>query len=59
MVSHSVAQAYWPGQEALGKCLIIGKRTDACRRVVGVVSDARTIGIVGAPAREVSRARAS
>ena len=50
VVSRSVAQAYWPGQEALGKCLIIGKRTDACRRVVGVVTDSRTIGIVGDPA---------
>jgi putative ABC transport system permease protein len=50
VVSRSLARAYWPGQDALGKCLVVDTRTGPCRRVAGVVNDARTIGIVGAPA---------
>ncbi len=39
VVNQALAQAYWPGQSALGKCLILEKRSDPCRRVIGVVEN--------------------
>lgn len=41
VVNETMARLYWPGQEPLGKCLKIGKRTAPCTEVVGVVEDAR------------------
>ncbi|HVB37003.1 MAG TPA: ABC transporter permease, partial [Vicinamibacterales bacterium] len=49
VVNRTLAQAYWPGESAVGKCLIINKRTDPCRRVVGVVVDAHMLGVVEDP----------
>jgi predicted permease len=37
IVSEPMAKAYWPGESPLGKCLIMGKPTDPCRPVIGVV----------------------
>src|SRR5258708_9844315 len=34
----------WPGQRGVGKWLMIGKRDNPCRRVVGVVSDGHVMG---------------
>ncbi|HVT40307.1 MAG TPA: ABC transporter permease, partial [Gemmatimonadaceae bacterium] len=36
VVSASMAKAVWPGENALGKCVIVSKRTEPCRIVVGV-----------------------
>jgi putative ABC transport system permease protein len=46
VVSESMAQQFWPGQDPLQHCLIVGNRTSACRRVVGVVEDAHTMHLI-------------
>jgi predicted permease len=49
VVSASTANAYWPGRDPVGECIYVGKRqTSSCRRVVGVVADARRT-ILGTP----------
>ena len=50
IVSESTARLYWPGQNALGKCLRLNRATDPCARIVGVVSDVHTQRIVDDPA---------
>jgi putative ABC transport system permease protein len=39
IVGESMAKAYWPGESAVGKCLIPGKRTGPCVPVIGVAED--------------------
>jgi predicted permease len=39
VVNETMAERLWPGEEALGKCVIIMR--ESCSRVVGVVEDAR------------------
>ncbi|MEO6877956.1 MAG: FtsX-like permease family protein, partial [Gemmatimonadaceae bacterium] len=50
IVSQAMARLYWPRTTALGKCLIIGKRTDACSIVVGVSADVHLMDIIEQPA---------
>ena len=45
-VSASLAKLLWPGEPALSKCIIVGKRSSPCRRVVGVVSEAHVVKIL-------------
>jgi predicted permease len=40
VVSQSMAQALWPGKEAIGQCLRVGQDTMPCTTVVGVAEDA-------------------
>jgi predicted permease len=40
VVSETMALLLWPGQEPLGRCLIIGSGEERCTTVVGVVEDA-------------------
>ena len=49
VVNQALAQAYWPGQSALGKCLILEKRADPCRRIVGVVENAHMVDVIEKP----------
>jgi putative ABC transport system permease protein len=49
VVSQSMARVYWPGQSALGKCLIVGDRGDPCSLVVGVVADVHRMAVVEKP----------
>ncbi|MBC8090151.1 MAG: ABC transporter permease [Phycisphaerae bacterium] len=37
-VSELLARNLWPNEDALTKCIIVAKRTNACRRVVAIVS---------------------
>ncbi len=46
VVSQAVARIFWPGQNALGQCVIIGKPDAPCREVIGVVSDVHVRDIV-------------
>jgi predicted permease len=40
VVNETLARTFWPGEEAIGKCLYIGRSADVCRQVVGVSADA-------------------
>ncbi|HKG91539.1 MAG TPA: ABC transporter permease [Gemmatimonadaceae bacterium] len=46
VVNESIARLYWPGQDALGKCMRIGSDTAPCSEVVGVAENARRQRIV-------------
>jgi predicted permease len=39
IVNESMAKTVWPGQPALGQCLMLGRSSDPCVAVIGVVSD--------------------
>jgi predicted permease len=45
LVSEAMAQALWPGQDALGKCIKFGSDTTPCSTVVGVTEDIRQSSI--------------
>ncbi|HKP29713.1 MAG TPA: ABC transporter permease, partial [Gemmatimonadales bacterium] len=50
IVNQTMAKTYWPGQDAIGQCVILGDSTAArCAQVVGVVEDARRLGLVEKP----------
>jgi predicted permease len=49
IVSTSLARRYWPGESALGKCLILGSAEASCSEVVGVVEDVRFREIIEDP----------
>ena len=49
MINETMARALWPGQDAIGKLAMI----DTTRRVVGVVSDVRHLGLDQAAGYEV------
>jgi predicted permease len=40
VVNQSLAKRLWPGERAIGKCLVVGDKSAPCREVIGVVSDA-------------------
>ncbi|MGH7689173.1 MAG: ABC transporter permease, partial [Gemmatimonadaceae bacterium] len=40
VVSQTMARTAWPGQRAVGQCLILSRPTNSCAEVVGVVADA-------------------
>jgi putative ABC transport system permease protein len=44
MVNETLARRYWPGQDALGKHILVGRQT-APWEVVGVLGDVRNIGV--------------
>lgn len=39
IVNETMAKSLWPGEDALGKCVIIGDDAVACSQVVGVAGD--------------------
>jgi predicted permease len=49
VLNAAFAQALWPGESPLGRCLYVGP-TDACREIIGVVGDARLSNLVEEPA---------
>lgn len=46
IVNETMARTIWPGESAIGKCFVIGTRTDPCLTIVGVVRDAHRGRIV-------------
>jgi predicted permease len=46
IVTREMANVYWPGQSALGKCIIVGGKDQACRTVVGVTVTTHRFRIV-------------
>ncbi len=49
LVSALMAKRFWPGQNPLRQCLIVGARTGLCRRVVGVVEDVHSMHLIERP----------
>jgi predicted permease len=49
VVNELMARLYWPGESALGKCLILIKRTNPCAYVVGIAVDSRQMRILEKP----------
>jgi predicted permease len=50
IVNQTMARTYWPGDEAIGQCVLIGEDSTArCAQVVGIVEDARRLGLVEKP----------
>ncbi|HEY7395762.1 MAG TPA: ABC transporter permease [Gemmatimonadaceae bacterium] len=49
LVNASMAAAYWPGENPLGKCFVVGRPDSPCRTVVGVVADVRLFKIFEQP----------
>jgi putative ABC transport system permease protein len=41
IVEQALGEKLWPGQDPVGKCLILGRQGDPCREVVGVASNTR------------------
>jgi ABC-type antimicrobial peptide transport system permease subunit len=54
-----MARTFWPGENALGKCLIFGEPDAACHPVVGITEDSRRWGIIEDPAMQYFRPRES
>jgi hypothetical protein len=50
VVNETMARSYWPEGDALGSCIMLGKRDAPCRRVVGIASDARVYHVIEEPA---------
>jgi len=46
VVNESMARLWWPGDNAIGKCIQIGGDTMPCSEVVGVVENARRQAII-------------
>jgi putative ABC transport system permease protein len=46
IVSRAMARVYWPGKNAVGQCVILGKRGSPCATVVGIVGDVHRDNII-------------
>jgi hypothetical protein len=46
VVSREIADAAWPGDSPIGRCLVVGKPGDMCRRIVGVVEDTHLMRLI-------------
>ncbi len=46
VVNQEMADLFWPGAEALGRCIRMGKRDNPCNTVVGVVETARRMRVI-------------
>jgi predicted permease len=42
VINETAARAVWPGEDPIGKCVIIGRATSECSTVLGVVRDTHT-----------------
>ncbi len=49
IVGKTMAEMLWPGQEAVGQCMLVGIRTAGCTYVVGVVQDAHRRRVIEEP----------
>lgn len=49
VVSEAMARTFWPGESALGKCLILGEPDGGCQQVIGVVEDSRRRRVIEEP----------
>ena len=42
VMSDRLARVFWPGEDALGKCIVVWKKTEPCARVVGIAANTYT-----------------
>jgi predicted permease len=49
VVNANFARTVWPGIAAVGQCVVLGKTGEPCRRVVGVVTNAHSTGVIEPP----------
>ena len=47
IVNRVVADGYWPGEQAIGKCAKLGDDKEPCRTIVGVVENSMMFKLVG------------
>lgn len=52
IVNQLMADLLWPGQPAIGQCLIIGEEASTCSRVVGVAADVHKDGFREEPSMQ-------
>jgi putative ABC transport system permease protein len=45
VINRAAALAAWPGRRAVGECLVMGRPTNPCATVVGVVTQANLMGV--------------
>lgn len=57
VLSQFMAEAFWPGESALGKCLYLGDPPGPCQEVVGIVENSRRFGIMDGPTQKYYRPR--
>lgn len=46
IIGESLAKLYWPGESAIGKCILFPKRESPCHVIVGVAADAHRMRII-------------
>ena len=46
IVGESLSKLYWPGESAIGKCILFPKRESPCHVIVGVAADAHRMRII-------------
>jgi hypothetical protein len=46
VINRRMAEVYWPGQDPIGQCLLLGSASAPCHRVVGVVDQAQRITLI-------------
>lgn len=46
IVNQAMAELYWPGEEPIGQCVLVGEEATTCTTVVGVAENTRRRGIV-------------
>jgi predicted permease len=52
IVSDRLARAYWPNEDPLGKCIVIGGSNSPCARIVGIAENTYTRNIAEEPGLE-------
>jgi len=49
VVNQTMAELFWPNDEAIGKCLLIGRGDPPCAEIVGIVDDVRERDAIAEP----------
>ena len=55
VVNETAAKNYWPGEDALGQCLILLRSTFPCATVVGITKDSHLNDVIETPSVELFR----
>lgn len=48
-MNENMAKNFWPGEDPLTKCVIVGKKDSPCRRVVAIVAPAHFTNVIEEP----------